>query len=302
MSDLLANPPVVKSGEPGGRDAAESLTNVEIAKLRDILSSKKKWWKDYPLCISVLAFLLSLTTSVISIYTSRQKDLHDQQAELSSALRSIQELNIKTIEIREKYKGKPDEAHASDLISNQIHNTIILASEIAFKLGTNATTPTVLPLSQRLYNVGEYERASRLAELARDAARSVDDQVGALRWLGFIKIKVGSREMISAGGKDFQRALDATQELQLSRLPALNAWMHAVTQLDWARALSGLDCEEARNHFAESAKILDSAVHNIDLDRLRENVKRQQAEGIDGNRACPPRMAVSSPSEEQGAF
>jgi hypothetical protein len=274
----------------------EKLTSVDIAKLKEFITSKKKWWKDPPLCISILAFLLSLTTSALSIYTNRQKDLHDQQAELSSAIRLIQELNVKNLEIRDKYKGTADETYAAGLINNQIHNTIILASDIALNLGTNATTPTILPLSQRLYGYGEYDRSERLAELARDAARSIEDQVGALRWLGTLKIRIGGGAMISEGETYFRKAIDVTREQKLSRLPTLNAWMNAITQMDWALALGGLDCQQARDHFSEVAKILESAGHNIDLDRLRENVKRQQGDGIGGNRSCLPE-AVSSPPQ-----
>jgi hypothetical protein len=264
-------------------------THLEVVRLKEMAKARRKWWADYPFLISLLAFILSLLTSLISAYTSYRKDIHDQMSELAGAIRTIQELNLKQVEIREKYKGTPDEQRTGGLINNQLHSTVILASDIALRIGTNAITPAIIPLSQRLYDYGEYLRAEDLARLALDAARTIEDEAGALRWLATLKVREGSDTSISEGGQLFTRAFNIDQKYNLTRSPDLVAWIKASVQVEWANALVKHRCNDARLHFSEALRILNSSsTQHADLDRLRSNVKGQMTAGIGGVGSCIP--------------
>jgi hypothetical protein len=280
------------------KDKKLDLTEDERAALRELAKTRiVRWWKNYPFVIAILgfliavfSFLLSLGTSMYAIHTNRQKDIHDQLSELAAAIRTIQELNLKQVEIREKYKGTRDELQAGRLISNQINTTVLLASDIAFRLGTHATTSALIPLSEGLYNYGDYSKAQDLAQLALNSARGAEDEASALRVLGYMKIRSGSKNSLDEGNELYRRAVTIERKYDVSRFsPDKVYWLKAYGYQRWAYALAAVDCDEARKQFVEFVTILNaSSVRNQIFDRMRGDAQRAMTGGIGAVRACMP--------------
>jgi hypothetical protein len=194
-----------------------SFTFDETILLKELAAKqKKRFWNDYPLLISLCALLLSLTTSIVSVYVGHKKDVHDQLTELSAAIRTLRDLNLKQIEVREKYSGGTNEVPANALITNEIYNTTMMAAEIAFRVGTGATTASIIPISQNLYHYGQYSRAIALAQIGLDAAQTAEDEATALKWLGLIRIREQTTQSIKEGNQLFLRALNFEQKIWCS--------------------------------------------------------------------------------------
>src|ERR1700731_4817846 len=196
----------------GSHSIIVSLSSDEVFALKELAAKQKKgFWRDYALLISLCAFLLSFVTAIISLYLGHKRDVHDQLGELATAIRSLEELNIKQMELTEKYAGTPNEGRAISLITNQVYNATIMAADIAFRVGTDATTASIIPISQNLYHYGQYSRAEALARIGLDAARTYEDEIIALRWLGIMKIQSRNSEAMAQGNQLFSNALNFEQ-------------------------------------------------------------------------------------------
>jgi len=277
------------------------LTEREKVLIKELVNSKAPpWWRNYTFlfgfCLGLLGFFLSLATAALSVYTNHRKDIHDQRAELAAAIRTIQELNLKGIELREKYKGSAEEVRAVGFLNNYINSTVLIASDTAFQLGSNATTSSVSALSQMLYNYGDYVKAQLLAQLALDVARGPDDEAAAQRILGYQKIRAGDR---IEGDRLFLLASTVDQRHDLARLSGKRDWLRSYAQLRWADALAPIDCDAARRHFIEAVTILNSSGSGVDLDRSRAEAKRAGLVGIGGIRKCIP--AQDTPAVQESA-
>lgn len=269
-------------------------SDLELARLKELAATSKKWWRNYPLLVSILAFLLSLTTSAISIYNAHQKDIHDQRAELGAALKTLQEITVQQIDIHLKHSGTPEEAAKTNLLKNQAYNTTLLASDLALKLGSYATTATLLPLSQRLYGYSQLTKAEETALLAITVAKSVEDEVGALKWLAFIKIHRRTPHAADDANALYTRALHAYKNYDLvSPSDPVIKWLKASTLLEWANNLAPLNCGEARRHFADAIKFLVSLPPNPDSNLMRTNVQRELQAGIGNIPSCMPTPGTS---------
>ena len=274
--------------EHSGEDD-KPFTPDEIVALKELAAELKKPWKpNYPLIVSVLAFLLSLTTSIISAYTSHRRNINDQVSQLSAAIQTIQDLNLKQVEVHEKYKGTPYANQAGGLIAHQYNNTLAIASDLAFKLGSDASTAALSTVAQGLYGVGDVAGARTLFETALSSARSANDESIALRGLGFIKIRnEGGRQSLQQGQELFLRASNLERKHDGLGLEAA-LWLKATARAQWAIALAALNCDEARKHFSEAIDLLRAPLDNLDLAQLRGNMEAQVVAGIGGIPSCRP--------------
>jgi hypothetical protein len=286
-----------KPEESSGESLRVSLTSDEFVALKEYAAKRRKGFrKDFPLWVSISAVLLSFVTSVISIREGNRRDVHDQLTELSAAIQTLQDLNQKQIETREKYassSNNSNEASASALIGNSMYIATMRAAQIVFSVQNDATTAAIIPISQSVYHYGQYTKAEALAQIGLDAAQTAEDEASALRWLGAIRIRERTAQSVKEGNQLFLRALDFEKKYGPMRDPAVTAFIRAGLQLDWADALAVVDCNEARKHFTENWIILSSAGQTEDLDRLRRLARSKLATGIGGIRSCNP--AADSP-------
>jgi hypothetical protein len=262
----------------------------ELVALRALIAKPQRpWWQDYPFLVSVLAFTLSLLTSIISAYVAHARDIHDQQSQLAATLGTIQDLNLKQVELHEKYKNTPYEAQVGGLIANQANSALHTAATLGLQLGTKATSADLTAVAQGVYGLGEYQLSLKLLQYALAAAESANDKSIALRDLGFYAIRAGKGGTALKTGEDyFQQALDLDREFDLSDQPLVIAWLKSSAQFGWASAVAPIDCAAAQRHFSEGVKVLLSAPVTIDFDQARSGAKQQWITGIGGVPNCVP--------------
>ncbi len=268
---------------------ADPFSEEEIRALKALAENKRPWWRDYPFLISAMAFALSLLTAVISAYVAHQRDVHDQQTELSAALGTLQELNLKQVELHEKYKNTFYEGQVTGLVNNEINSTMHSAAKLAMQLGSKASTADLTAIAQGAYGLGEYQLSLRLLQYALAAAESANDKSIALRYLGFYMIRNGKGTDSFKMGEDyFRQALRVDVDYGLSDQPVSVAWLRSSAQLGWASALAPTDCVSAQQHFGEGVKILLAAPTSIDIDQARFGAKQQWTTGIGNVPNCRP--------------
>ncbi len=265
----------------------QEFTLEEFAFLTTLAHKPERhWWQNYPFLVSLLAFVLSLATTFVSIYTGHRKDVNDRLAQLSSAIQTIQDLNLKQVEVYEKYKGTRYENQANALITTQLNNTLRMATKLAFSLGPNASTAALASVAQGLYGLGDIEASQKLFELGLTAASSAADESISLRSLGFIKIRNGSSgQSLQEGEELFLRAVNLERKY-VALSPETVLWLKVMAHGQWASALAPTNCDEARKHFAESVNLLKTPLDNLDLAQLRNATQAQIANGIGGVMTC----------------
>ena len=168
----------------------------EVKILRKLASVKKRWWQDYSLLIAGMAFFLSLTTSIISAWTSYRKDIHDQQAQLSSLTQSLQDLSVQETQLPDKYKelykDKPFIYQSiANLLQNQYSSVLNNAVSLALRLADNASTGELVTLSFGTSTLGNLTKTLQLLDLAVSVANGPIEKSYALRSLGSAEILVG---------------------------------------------------------------------------------------------------------------
>jgi hypothetical protein len=250
-------------------------------------ASQPKWWKNYPLLVSVLAFVLSLTTALLSAYLNYRKGIHDQQSELSASIQALQDLYFKGLEVRGKYTGQ-ELVVAQDFISAQINSTLATASGLALRLGTDATSSQLTTVGLNLVRyTGDTQTSQKLFELGIATARSAAEESAALRDLGWLKFRnAKSDQALQEGERLFLRALSIEQRYDLSQSPETLAWFKATALIDWAAYLAPHNCDDARKHFAEGVKILNDYSYVVALNGYRDSAQTQEKFGIGGLATC----------------
>lgn len=276
------------SETPIGEASVLPLTSSEIALLRDgALAKKRSFLKDYPFLLSVLAFLLSLSTSMLSIYATHRRDITDRRSQLSSAIQQIQDLNLKQVEVYDKYKGTQYESQAGGLITAQLNNTLAIAKDLALNLGSDGTTAAFAVVGQGLMGTGDFAGAQRIFEIGLTTAQTAADESIALRNLATIKMRVMNTPTSFEDGEQLLlRASSLERKYDLRELPGTIAWLKASAKLHWAGLIAPQNCSEARHRLAEAETALAIPMQNIDLDQLRRAIQFQAANGIGGVAEC----------------
>lgn len=262
----------------------------EVQALKALAAKpERRWWRDYPFLVSVLAFALSLFTSLISAYVAHSHDIHDEQAQLAAAIGKLQDLNLEQIELHEKYKGTPYEEQASRLVVNEANSVLHTAAQLGLQLGPKASSADLTAAGDGVYSLGEYRVTVQLFKYALAAAVSANDESIALRRLGFYMMRTDrGSDALKMGEGYFQRALELDRKYGLSDQPVVVAWLRSVAQLDWAGAAAISDCASAQRHFRDGVDILLTAPNSIDFDQARSSAKQQWTTGIGGVTSCPP--------------
>jgi hypothetical protein len=275
----------------------EAFTPEQLLRLHELANTPKKpWWRDYPLMIGGAGFVLSLATGIISAVVGYRKDIHDQQAQLAGVLQNIQELTLKQAEVYEKYKGTAYEAPAANMITAQVNTAVRTATDLALRLGTNATTAELATIAQGQYGVGDATSVRLLLEAALAAARNANDESVALRSLGFFKIQSATTpDARQAGQVLYARAMTLDAKYDLQSLPYSVHFLRATASLDWANAIAPFDCAGAQAHFAEGARDLLANPRTPEMDQMRRGALNAYKFGLGGILQCKPLSSTSIP-------
>jgi hypothetical protein len=278
---------------------APSFSDDELLELKRLASKPTATFcRNYPLLVAIAAFALSLSTTLISAYTSYRKDVHDEQAQLAASIQTIQDLMVKQAEVYEKYKGTAYAAPTANLITAQINTMLRTASELAIRLGTSATTAELTTVAQGLYATGDHDLTRQLLQTALASAHNANDESIALRYLGFMEIRsAASPEQRKAGEQLFARAAALDQKYDLTQLPYMVHFLRAVAEFGWADAIAPLDCNGSKAHFADAVNDLLANPRTPEMDQMRRTERGAYTNGIGGIAACrPPDQPVLPPA------
>lgn len=248
-TDPLPAPKVPEELHPKleGRLLAEG-----VALLRQLTQTKRSRWENYSVFIAALAFALSLVTALVSIYTSKLKDIHDQQAQLTNLMQSIEDNYIKL--------QKPE--NAGDFGLRDLVTSLVIALQrqavvTALNLGSNATSAELVEIAVGSESGGDLTDGESLLKLAVANANTANEKSLALRRLGSLEI-VGWRnspERRKQGDDAFRQSLKLDEEYRDLRLiPGIDLYLKIATELDWSSALATQDCADARTHFEDALK------------------------------------------------
>ena len=275
--------------QPEPARAVELLTADELARLRELACSpRRSWWADYALLIAAAGFGLSLATGMISAYVGYRKDIHDQQAQLASVLQTIPELEIKQAEVYEKYKGTSYEATAA-MITAEINSSYRTATELALRLGSNATTSELTSVASGQYGLGDPLTAQRLLKVALSTAQNANDESVALRDLGYLKIHSGTTaEARKEGEALYSRAMSLDSKYDLKFFPYQTHFLRATAAFEWANSIAPFDCVAAQAHFGEGVVDLMANPRNPEMDQERRIALHAYSDGLGGVATCKP--------------
>jgi hypothetical protein len=250
----------ISNGSPPLSADDDKLSTEEIRILRTLAATRRVWWKDYSLLIAGLAFVLSLLTTLISAYVAHQKDMHDEQTQLSSITQTMQDNAIKQADLAIKYQG--DVLYSvQSMLNNEYYTLQKNAVALALRLGANATTGELVVLSNGVGNAGDLGTALKLLNLAVDAASNPIEESYALRTLGSVQIRLGkSANMRKDGDANFQAALELDKKYGNSTLlPGTISYLKISAELGWSVALTQfqISCEKAAFHYDNAQRYLD---------------------------------------------
>jgi hypothetical protein len=276
--------------DPNPQVGENFLTPEEITTLKSLARKPPRpWWRDYPFLVSLCAFLLALITAIISAYSSYVRDVHDQQAQLSAAVATLQKLNVERLDLHQKYQGTQDDNLADGFINNEADSTLHSAEKISLHLKDRGAPADLVVIAQDLESVGEYEPEGKLLEYALASSENANEKSIALRDLGTYSIVIKKTpDAIKEGNDYFQQALMVDRDYGIEQ-PVAVAWLRTAADFDWSAALaiSG-DCGDAQAHFADGVDILKKAPVNSEIERAKGIARAVWSYGIGGVATCMP--------------
>jgi hypothetical protein len=256
--------------------------------------------------------LLSLTTSIISAWTSYKKDIHDQQAQLATLTQSLQDLSLQLVELPNKYKelyndNPPVYQALKNLTQNQYSSVLNNAVSVAMRLGDNASTGELVTLGIGTSSMGNLSETLQLLDLAVSAANGAVEKSYALRSLGYAQILLGgSPEMRAEGNETFEKALNLDRNYtDVSKIPWQGAFLKIAAEEEWALAWATLDCTQATTHYAKAQEYLSGMASNQRthvVPALTNIGVKFDATGISALPGCPETgQAKADPTGDLGA-
>jgi hypothetical protein len=212
------------------------------------------WWRNASTLIAALAFLLSLSTSLISSYTAHRKDVHDQQAQLTSVIEKLQQIPIAR-------QSAPRSPAVDAAFVEQTRMLTKAARDLAERLGRNAPAPELMTVAFSLVGFEDYTAAKRAYRQAVAVADNFSDEVSALRSYGVTMIRYAhTDEERAEGERAFEQAMNiGTKYPDIAANPAEISAAHALTQLAWMDVWSDFDCTKALFHLQQADRFIASA-------------------------------------------
>lgn len=239
---------------PNASEVSGVTTGVVVAES----THQTPWWKNAPAFIAGCGFLLSLVTAMVSTYTAYKKDIHDQQAELSSAVEKL--LNIPIA--KATLDSKNSKINLDGVFSEQSRMLTLEAYSLARRLGSYAPAPELMNVALHLRSFENYQAAKQIWRQATIVADNFSDEVSAIRAYGLAMISLAqSSDERAEGERQFEKAMDIGAKYpDVARDPAEIAYTHALTQLAWTDAWSGFDCAKAEFHLQQADKFVNAAM------------------------------------------
>jgi hypothetical protein len=242
----------------------------KIALLTAAMYAKKPWYRDISTLISVSAFLISVLSTTFSLIHGYLQDIDTKRNELHAAFREFNATNLQVEEAKLKYPGQ-----AGDILRIAFAQNALLAKKtysLARSLGSSATGTDLVGAAIALRYMGQDGLAQILLEAAKTRINDVAEYINVYKLLGGVKIAGGD---LQGGNADFGMA---TKAFSVYRTPNTDFIVTTdfATELDWAKALSSVDCEAAALHLRHAGDLLPQS-HNPNVGQMAIDLNLLQA-------------------------
>lgn len=235
--------------------------------------SRRRWFQDTGLIISVVALLFSFGTTAVSYYRVRQQDVQAARAELNVFLQRLNELPMESAALRAEY----DPAIANQLTGYLSSEATFIASQAADvmdQIPEHVSATEYIVVADAFANAGEFEQAERLIEKALDSADNLNEEVVVLRTNGQYQFLSGD---IEGGRASYQEAL-ALREKYPSQINGYHDWLDALTRLHWSTAEARVgNCDQAREQLDITSEIEQAVLAPTGIFSLAPQLAAQQA-------------------------
>ena len=137
------------------------------------------------------AFIISLTTTVVSAYRTHKQDTSQLKSDLRATLLQLNANYLSGAEFGIKYKADP----ALPIITSYLSVNNILNAKQAYsilqEIGPSATSADYTLVAFAMKNANEFATAEQLALKALERATNATDYLAAVRFIGTIKLAHG---------------------------------------------------------------------------------------------------------------
>jgi tetratricopeptide (TPR) repeat protein len=234
-------------------DAAVLSKRIDDLVARE--SANRIWYRDGSLIVAICALFISVLTTGISIYHTRQQDVTALSNQLRSAIQQAGNLSVQNAGYLVQYKDDPQSLLA---ISSALNSENITLAREAYgltkALGSAATSIDLIGAASALINSQDNLLAEELLKQAVDRASTSIEYVASLRYLAAVEYQEGKHGEASA---DFNKALNA-----FSVFPGDGnndtyvALTQSYTLLGWAGIVGADDCTTTRQNLEKATQEL----------------------------------------------
>lgn len=102
-----------------------TILKEEIDKLKNYTTTKNVWYKNISTLISILALLISFSTTIISFFHTRTQDIEDRKGELREIFQRMSILPKENMELYNIYQNSPYEIQMLGGYINQENSVLI---------------------------------------------------------------------------------------------------------------------------------------------------------------------------------
>lgn len=279
----------------------------ELTKLRDEFDITKRevdtlqiqaaeaqtpWYKEPSIIISLLAFVFSLGTTVVSYWESHQKDIRDKKIELRGLTQRLTNLPIENAKTAKEYQDDPSVyGQVSSFLNTENALLASQAVHLIKQLPKNQISGADYSIvSNALLTAGIYDTGREFLEKAIEVSDRQNDffyEIGARRNLASNLMISGD---VEAGRQHYQEALNIFEKYPTANQYYQN-FTNASTEMFWAQAeLSAGYCDEAKLHIQQAKEhAMKLATPNVPNPILNQVLQTEQyIAGCATNGLTPP--------------
>jgi hypothetical protein len=219
------------------------------------------WYKDAATLIALVALVVSLISSAISTWHTRNQDMQSAHLDLRSVLQRLLSVSLENRERIAKYKEQivlhTGDAESVAYLRESIEFVNVLARQEMNVLASQGAksvrllgpkvvaSPEYLTIARAQAEAGDFESQGEFIRLACDTAKTPSDRLGSLRDSATYLFTLGR---VNEGRKEFAAQVEILKNLP-HYAPAFVASANVELQLAWmAMEASVGDMNAAQEH------------------------------------------------------
>ncbi len=266
-----------------------TLLKKEVDALQiSVLEQQTPWYKNIPTVLSIVALLLSFSTTLLSYVRTHNQDIQNSRVELRGLLQRLTLLPRENLEAAKKYKGDAETIASIGSFINQ-ENALLArhAAELSRKIPARYVSATeYYAIALALQNAYNVEGARELFTKALDVSSDVNDQVAALRMRANLLFISGQPDV---GRTDYRKALRVFDDHRDVYNDYTRKSTHIWTELAWAYSEASIGSKKgAEQHIADAENLLSGLIPSPGVDQLRMQIKQAKAKIFGSHEASIP--------------